>query len=147
MAEEYTPPHRSRPRRRRSPVSRRQAIALLVLSYPQQAYAIHHFRLPAVHTVRRQASDLPLRITNRCGEDLWPAILTQAGDGPATKGFRLAAGATRNLTVGGDWQGRVWARTNCTFDEDGNVPPSSQGQAPCSTGDCGQMECPGAVSS
>ena len=120
------------------------AIAALLLSQP--AAAIHHFRQPPVHTVHRRDSDIPLRVRNQCNEDIWPAVLTQHGRGPSHTGFILVPGNSTELTVGQDWQGRVWARTNCTFDENGNVPPSSQGKATCSTGDCGQfLECQGAV--
>lgn len=121
------------------------ALAALLLSHPTAA--LHHFRHAPVHTVHRRDSDVPLRVRNECNEDIWPAILTQNGQGPSSHGFLLTPGNYTNLTVGQDWQGRVWARTNCTFDEDGNVPPSSQGKVTCSTGDCGHfLECEGAVS-
>lgn len=112
----------------------------------RQACALHHFKHPVMHTVNRPDSDIPLHITNQCAEDLYPAILTQTGTGPASSGFLLASGDSTKLTVSANWQGRVWGRTNCTFDENGRVPASGQGRAPCSTGDCGQfVECAGAV--
>jgi hypothetical protein len=91
---------------------------------------------------------LPLRVTNNCKESIWPAILTQAGTAPASSGFLLKPGETNAQTVGLDWKGRVWARTNCSFPTTGGMPASGQGGAPCETGDCGMfLECQGAVSS
>ena len=90
-----------------------------------------------MHTVNTRDSDLPLQVTNNCDDDVWPAILTQGGTGPGTGGFQLSAGESKSMTVSADWKGRVWARTNCSFD-------GAQGSA-CSTGDCGQnLECQGA---
>ena len=110
------------------------------------SYAQHHMKQPAVHTVNARDSNLLLRVTNQCTEDIYPAVLTQSGVGPDTSGFLLTSGASNDLTVSADWQGRVWGRTNCTFGKDGK-PMSGQGASVCSTGDCGQfLECQGAVS-
>ncbi|OCT49796.1 thaumatin family protein [Cladophialophora carrionii] len=88
---------------------------------------------------------LPLRVTNNCKEPVWPAILTQEGTPPASSGFLLNPGETNPQTVGLDWKGRVWARTNCSFPGTGSKPSSGQGGAPCQTGDCGMfLQCPGA---
>lgn len=89
---------------------------------------------------------LPLRVTNNCNEPIWPAILTQNGRGPASSGFVLQPGDTNPQTVSGDWRGRVWGRTNCTFPGSGSGPSSGRGGVACTTGDCGSfLECPGAV--
>lgn len=69
----------------------------------------------------------PLKITNRCGDTIWPGILTQHGTGPGTGGFELASRNSMTLWVGPTWQGRIWGRTNCTVN--GN-------SASCRTGDC-----------
>lgn len=120
-------------------------ISLLLLARP--ASAIHHLQRPPVHLVNRQNSDLPLTVTNNCDETIYPAILTQSGTGPSQSGFRLDPGGSNHQNVSADWRGRVWGRTNCTFDEDGNVPASGQGGVACSSGDCGAfVECQGAVS-
>ena len=74
----------------------------------------------------------PLVIANWCAEDIYPALLTQGGDGPATNGFHLSPGANQTVNVTSDWQGRIWGRTNCTFTSNGHVTGSA-----CSTGDCG----------
>ncbi|KIW43747.1 uncharacterized protein PV06_04818 [Exophiala oligosperma] len=89
--------------------------------------------------------NLPLRVTNNCNEPIWPAILTQNGRGPASSGFVLQPGDTNPQTVSGDWRGRVWGRTNCSFPGSGSGPSSGSGGVACTTGDCGSfLQCPGA---
>ncbi|KAK8851715.1 thaumatin family protein [Apiospora arundinis] len=84
-------------------------------------------------TLSKRDNPIPLIITNNCREDLWPGIATQHGDPPESGGFALSPGKTRNLTVGPDWQGRIWGRTNCTTSGD---------TATCMTGDCfGKLAC------
>lgn len=128
----------------------------LCSSSPQSALAtcsgsslMHHMNLrPNPELLRRQTSNTPLVITNQCKESIYPGILTQSGVGPGTGGFGLAPGAQRVLTVSEAWQGRVWGRTNCSFNSAGDGPTSStsNGQA-CGTGDCGGiMDCRGTVS-
>jgi hypothetical protein len=96
---------------------------------------------------RKRDGGIPLVVSNRCSEPLWPGIETQAGTGPGTRGFLLSPGTNRTLTVGEDWTGRVWGRTNCSFNTNGTA--SSRGSGPaCDTGDCaGLMSCAGPVSS
>lgn len=107
--------------------------------------AIHHLELPAVHLANRQDSSKPLVVTNNCVETIYPAILTQSGFGPLNSGFRLDSGQSNAQSVSADWRGRVWGRTNCTFNDDGTVPTSGQGRQVCSSGDCGNfIECQGA---
>lgn len=56
--------------------------------------------------------------------------------------FKLSPGSNKTLHVSQDWQGRVWGRTNCTFNDAGK--PSGQGRQ-CTTGDCGPfLQCKGA---
>jgi hypothetical protein len=95
---------------------------------------------------KRSSNGITIIVSNRCQEALWPAVDTQAGTGAGIGGFMLEPGTSRNLTVGDDWAGRVWGRTNCTFNANGTA--SSQGSGPaCSTGDCGAvMSCKGVVS-
>jgi hypothetical protein len=82
-------------------------------------------------TIPSKPLKVPLIITNRCTDTIWPGISTQAGVGPSSHGFELSAGATRNLSVETSWNGRVWGRTNCTnFDNNGT-------HGSCLTGDCG----------
>ncbi|KAI9833971.1 MAG: hypothetical protein M1826_005876 [Phylliscum demangeonii] len=83
---------------------------------------------------------LPLRITNRCKEIIYPAIGTQAGIGPKTNGFGLRPNTSRPLSVSADWQGRVWGRTNCSFNAAGTGASNRGGRdgsgRACGTGDC-----------
>lgn len=95
---------------------------------------------------KRGSNAITLIVSNRCQEPLWPAIDTQAGTGAGTGGFLLEPGTSRNLTVGDDWAGRVWGRTNCSFNANGTASKSGSGPA-CVTGDCGAvMSCTGVVS-
>jgi hypothetical protein len=81
---------------------------------------------------------IPLKITNKCQETIWPGIATQHGVGPGTGGFELASGDSRNFWVGPTWQGRAWGRTNCTVNGD---------SCTCKTGDCfGKLDCEFTVS-
>ncbi|KAK6438540.1 hypothetical protein LTR95_005254 [Oleoguttula sp. CCFEE 5521] len=82
------------------------------------------------------STSVPLLITNNCAETIYPGILTQGGTGPADSGFKLSPGANHSLMVSTDWQGRVWGRTNCSFDDSGHF--SGSGRA-CTTGDCGPV--------
>lgn len=89
---------------------------------------------------------IPLVISNNCAESVWPAIGTQAGTGAGIGGFALAPGQSKSLTVSGDWQGRVWGRTNCSFNVAGNGASNLNGfdgsGAACGTGDCaGVLNC------
>jgi len=91
--------------------------------------------------LRRKLDITPLLVTNSCPENIWPGISTQSGSGPSENGFQLQPGETKNQTVSEDWQGRVWGRTNCTFNSDGSGPASGSGRA-CYSGDCyGRLNC------
>lgn len=85
---------------------------------------------------RQSSNSIPLVVTNNCADTVYPGVLTQNGGGPSSSGFRLDPGQNRSLTVSQNWQGRVWGRTNCTFDSSGKG--SSNGRT-CSTGDCGPV--------
>ncbi|KAK3389130.1 thaumatin family-domain-containing protein [Sordaria brevicollis] len=89
---------------------------------------------------------IPIVITNSCPDTIWPGIGTQHGIGPGLGGFELAPGETRPLFVSPDWQGRVWGRTNCSFNDEGTGPSNLNGVngngAACMTGDCfGRLDC------
>jgi len=93
---------------------------------------------PSIKQLRSRATTpVSLVITNNCSETIWPAIASEAGTGPDTSGFELASGSKRNLSVKPDWQGRVWGRTNCTFNANGTGPLNSSSSTACTTGDCG----------
>jgi hypothetical protein len=119
------------------------AISLL---FAGEVDALHHLQEPAIHYVAARDSNRPLTVTNECPEVIYPGILTVSGMGPAQSGFRLNPGQSVPQTVSADWRGRVWGRTNCTFNSDGS-PASGSGGVACETGDCGQfVQCQGAVS-
>lgn len=85
-----------------------------------------------------QDGKIPLLITNHCDTTIWPGLASQTGTGPGTGGFELAAGESKRLWVGSNWQGRVWGRTNCTVNKD---------SCSCKTGDCfGKLNCEFSVS-
>ncbi|KAI4129949.1 MAG: hypothetical protein LQ347_003565 [Umbilicaria vellea] len=95
-------------------------------------------------TLRSQT--IPLRITNLCAEVIWPAVGTQHGTGPNSQGFQLKSGESKDQAVSADFQGRVWGRTNCTFNAEGTGPSNDGGLngagESCKTGDCaGLLDC------
>ncbi|KAF1819744.1 Osmotin, thaumatin-like protein [Dissoconium aciculare CBS 342.82] len=106
---------------------------MMAMLSTQRSLAEHHMSRPVVSR-QNSGSDVSLTISNWCAETIWPGIVTQGGHGPTATGFELSPRANRTLQVGGDWQGRVWGRTNCTFN-------SGQNKASCTTGECGQLVC------
>lgn len=112
---------------------------------------LHHARAQDNGIPGPNETYVPLRVTNNCPETLWPGIGTQHGLGPGLGGFELVPGETMAFLVGPTWQGRVWGRTNCTFNADGTGPSNINGwngggQA-CLTGDCfGVLDCEFSVS-
>lgn len=123
--------------------------AILLLSDLPLVDGIHHMAVKAPRkdaALRRKLDITPLLVTNRCPDDIWPGVSTQSGKGPKENGFMLKPGETKNQTVSEDWQGRVWGRTNCTFNADGTGPKDGKGKA-CRSGDCnGILNCQVGVS-
>jgi hypothetical protein len=92
-------------------------------------------------------SSRPLIITNQCSDTIYPGILTQAGEGPADTGFKLDPGVSHTQSVSEAWEGRVWGRTNCSFNTDGTLPANNTPGKACLTGDCaGSVSCKVSVS-
>lgn len=121
-------------------------VVAISLLFGYEVDAVHHLDRPAIQYVSKRDSSRPLTITNLCPDVIYPAILTVSGVGPGQSGFRLEPGGSNAQSVSADWRGRVWGRTNCTFNMDGS-PMSGSGGTACETGDCGQfVECHGAVS-
>ena len=109
---------------------------LLILSCISATNALHHMNRKApLRMNRRKEPITPLLTTNNCPEVIYPGISTQSGDGPKENGFKLEPGETRNQTVSEDWQGRVWGRTNCSFNADG-TGSNDGGPKACRSGDC-----------
>lgn len=119
---------------------------LLLLCTLPYVDGVHHMQRSPLAWVNRRADNRPLVISNQCKETIYPGIGTQAGSGPATQGFQLTPGQSRSLSVSADWQGRVWGRTNCSFNAAGTGPASSGTGVACETGDCGgTVNCRGTV--
>ncbi|KAI9734422.1 MAG: hypothetical protein M1818_006810 [Claussenomyces sp. TS43310] len=100
----------------------------------------------SAHISERAATTIPLTVQNLCSETVWPAFASQAGTGPNVGGCELVPGAHRDFTVSTDWQGRVWGRTNCSFNAAGTGPSNLNGNngagRACGTGDCnGVLSC------
>ncbi|KIW04826.1 uncharacterized protein PV09_04010 [Verruconis gallopava] len=114
---------------------------LILLQCLSQVQAIHHMqrRAPRRLVPRQYPNTTPLHITNLCSEDIYPGINTQSGKGPADTGFKLSPGETRELVVSENWQGRVWGRTNCSFNADGTRPSNGSPGKACGSGDCNGM--------
>jgi hypothetical protein len=83
-------------------------------------------------SVPRILNNRSITVTNSCPTDLWPAVLTTNHTGPYVNGFYLPAKMSLQLWVSHDWTGRIWARTNCSFNESTNT-------GPCFTGSCGNV--------
>ena len=119
-------------------------LAILLLPGCQ---AIHHMKRAPIAYVARRADTRPLNIVNQCAEPIWAAIATQAGTGPASGGFKLDVGQSKSQQVSPDWQGRVWGRTNCSFNAAGTGAAGTNGWGACTTGDCaGLLSCKAGVS-
>lgn len=69
-----------------------------------------------------------ITIVNLCKETIWPAIIT-LGNNNGGSGFQLKAGQTAFYSAPDGWSGRIWGRTGCSFDNNGN--------GTCQTGSCG----------
>lgn len=127
----------------RSRVRRRPAVLhmLRFLILLDTTNALHHMKRPPLAYVSRRAETVPLVVKSLCSETIYPGIVTQAGTPPSSGGFKLQTGQQINLTVGADWQGRVWGRTNCSFNSQGTGPANAGGNngggSACGTGDCG----------
>ncbi|GAA5865903.1 hypothetical protein JCM1840_006295 [Sporobolomyces johnsonii] len=85
------------------------------------------------------AADRTFTVTNACSYTIWPALFTSGGTAPTqATGWAAPAGSSVSFTVNlevENWNGRIWGRTDCSFD--GSTLPTT-----CSTGGCnGGLEC------
>lgn len=116
-------------------------VLLTLLSAKPGVNATHHMKHAPLHYVNRRDDTRPLKVTNNCPETIYPGIATQGGTTPSRSGFKLNPGDSQTLAVSADWQGRVWGRTNCSFNPDGTGPANNGGNngggSACFTGDCG----------
>lgn len=73
-------------------------------------------------------------MVNDCKETIWPGITHS--ENFTGGGFALKPGQSAVYTAPAGWNGRIWARTGCNFDKDGN--------GKCQTGSCGtKLNCTG----
>ncbi|GAA5998486.1 thaumatin family protein [Rhodotorula paludigena] len=80
------------------------------------------------------------RVKNECAFTVWPAV-TNYDDGAKNywiykglHGWEAKPGHQEEFEVESPWNGRIWARRECRFDE--------SGKGSCTTGDCtGELEC------
>ncbi|GLU01026.1 hypothetical protein SLE2022_183530 [Rubroshorea leprosula] len=73
-------------------------------------------------------------IINDCKETIWPGVTP--GDNFNGGGFELKSGQSIVFNAPVGWSGRIWGRTGCKFDKNGN--------GSCQTGDCGNsLKCKG----
>ena len=145
------------PRGRRNRTRRKSYLKLLVLQVAFHIFfprtnGLHHMKRAPLHYVSQRDESRPFSIVNRCAETIYPGIATQGGTPPRRSGFQLSPGGEVNLSVSADWQGRIWGRTNCSFNSDGSGPSTFGGVngygRSCSTGDCnGILDCRASVSS
>lgn len=74
-------------------------------------------------------------IENNCKKMIWPAVIP--GENFSGGGFALKPGQSLVFNAPEGWSGRIWGRTGCNFDKNGN--------GNCSTGSCGTtLKCSGA---
>jgi len=72
---------------------------------------------------------------NKCKESIWIGSVggtghTSLGNG----GWKMEAGSSSSMTVPQGWSGRIWPRTNCSFNDKGHCP--TEGVDCCSSGSC-----------
>lgn len=92
------------------------------------------FLIPALASADSPSDTRTLLINNKCSYPIWPGVLSSNGTSTSA-GFHLPAISNHSVTVSWDWVGRVWGRTNCTFNETTKL-------GSCLTGDCGgKLEC------
>jgi hypothetical protein len=124
-------------------------LSVQVLARPSGHHLASGFarmELPQVHhnaqLETRDGRGRNLSLVNLCPAPIWPAIVTQAGSA-STSGFRLDPQERRSMAIDEHWNGRIWPRTNCSFNADGTSATNKFGNGEaCDTGDCkGLLEC------
>ncbi|XP_042435565.1 thaumatin-like protein 1 [Zingiber officinale] len=104
------------------------------------SFCLVRFAVRLLLLMFRGAEASTFTFVNKCGQTVWPGILSNAGS-PALEstGFELPAASSRAFQPPTGWSGRFWARTGCSA-------AASGGAWSCATGDCGsgQVECNGA---
>ncbi|PWA94769.1 bulb-type lectin domain-containing protein [Artemisia annua] len=76
------------------------------------------------------ASGATFTLVNECKLTVWPGITGTPGFN--STGFELMQNSSRSFQVTDSWDGVIWGRTDCTFNQ--------FGQGSCVIGDCGSNE-------
>src|SRR2546430_16616536 len=106
---------------------------LVILAVPALARA----GLTMPNRPARAAANVTFPFINNGNQTIWVGALGNAGHPtPNGGGWAMAPKATMTLSLPGNWGGRFWGRTGCTF--------NGAGQGHCDTGDCGlTLQCSG----
>lgn len=120
-------------------------ILYTLLQYPLYGGAgnlQHHMSRKPPKTKSKDSNGVFFKVTNQCPTSIYPGVTTQSGRGADTSGFELKHNEDRLLQVSSDWQGRLWGRTNCSFNDAGTSPANGAQGIACQTGDCnGLLQC------
>ena len=117
-------------------------VTLSLVSHALCMQAVHHMKSNPPRVLVRRDGGISLKITNLCAETIHPGVTTQSGIGPDSTGFELESQSSQTKSVSWDWQGRIWGRTNCSFDSSGFGSSRGGGGYACGTGDCnGLLQC------
>lgn len=77
--------------------------------------------------------DRNILVTNNCKITIWIAILSESPAGQLN-GVKLLPNTNVTIKVPSNWVGKIWGRTNCQFNGNGDIK--------CETGDCaGKINC------
>jgi hypothetical protein len=104
---------------------------------------------PATRTAPKQTSTSPpptpgpdqrvITFVNATSQTVWPAAQADPKHPLAATGWILPPGTSLSILMPDHWNGRLWGRTGCTFDNTGS---GSTGTGRCVTGDCsGHFQC------
>ena len=89
-----------------------------------------------VTTIADSANSHVITIVNAYNETIWAATNPNAQHPIPVTGWKLAPGQSVTFKVPNGWGGRIWGRTDCSF--------NSSGVGHCATGDCGGLfQCQG----
>ncbi|EWC44458.1 hypothetical protein DRE_06826 [Drechslerella stenobrocha 248] len=70
---------------------------------------VQHANTQAASEIPQISDNRTISVVNNCSFPVYPAILTTNGTGPYTTGFYLDSKERRDIWVGWDWSGRLWA--------------------------------------
>lgn len=89
--------------------------------------------LALIYSTSNVIADRTITFINECTYNAWPASTISDTTSNTISGFELSVGQQKTVSITSTWNGRIWARTGCTFDSAGN--------GHCDTGDCGNLAC------